>query len=177
MGGNRDAAERLRSEDLRSFLQIADEAAGILRETGEARYRHIIVDEAQDLHPAQWRLLRAAVPPGPDDLFLVGDPHQRIWQHRVSMRDTGVHIVGRTQRLTVSYRTTQEILDWAVRVLGLAPADELDGWPDSLDGYESPCTDDGRSSAGSRAGTRSARPPSRRSGHGWPTALSRARSL
>ncbi|NVI87782.1 UvrD-helicase domain-containing protein [Actinomadura sp. BRA 177] len=130
--------ERLRSEDLRSFLQIADEAAGILRETGEARYRHIIVDEAQDLHPAQWRLLRAAVPPGPDDLFLVGDPHQRIWQHRVSMRDTGVHIVGRTQRLTVSYRTTQEILDWAVRVLGLAPADELDGWPDSLDGYESP---------------------------------------
>jgi superfamily I DNA/RNA helicase len=96
------------------------------------------VDEAQDLHPAQWRLLRAAVPAGPDDLFLVGDPHQRIRQHRVSMRDTGVHIVGRTQRLTVSYRTTQEILDWAVRVLGLAPAEELDGWPDSLDGYESP---------------------------------------
>lgn len=130
--------ERLRAADLRSFLQIDDEAARILRANGEPPFRHIIVDEAQDLHPAQWRLLRAAVPPGPDDLFLVGDPHQRIWQHRVSMRDTGVHIVGRTQRLTVSYRTTQEILDWAVRVLGLAPADELDGWPDSLDGYESP---------------------------------------
>ncbi|SNT58406.1 UvrD/REP helicase N-terminal domain-containing protein [Actinomadura meyerae] len=130
--------DRLRADGLRSFLQIADEAAGILRESGEPPYRHVIVDEAQDLHPAQWRLLRAAVPVGPDDLFLVGDPHQRIWQHRVSMRDTGVHIVGRTQRLTVSYRTTQEILDWAVRVLGLAPADELDDWPDSLDGYESP---------------------------------------
>ncbi|SNR52199.1 UvrD-helicase domain-containing protein [Actinomadura mexicana] len=130
--------ERLRAEDQRSYLQTADEAARILRETGETPYRHIIVDEAQDLHPAQWRLLRAAVPTGPDDLFLVGDPHQRIKQHRVSMRDTGVNIVGRTQRLTVSYRTTQEILDWAVRVLGLAPADELDGWPDSLDGYESP---------------------------------------
>lgn len=128
----------LREQDRWSFLQIADEAARILREDGSPPYRHIIVDEAQDLHPAQWRLLRAAAATGPDDMFLVGDPHQRIRQHRVSMRDTGVHIVGRTQRLTVSYRTTQEILGWAVRVLGLAPADELDGWPDSLDGYESP---------------------------------------
>jgi hypothetical protein len=131
--------ERLRAEGRRSFLQIADEAAEILRANGTPPYHHVIVDEAQDLHPAQWRLLRAAVAAGPDDLFLVGDPHQRIWQHRVSMKRTGVEIGGgRTQRLTVSYRTTQEILDWAVRVLGLAPADELDGWPDSLDGYESP---------------------------------------
>jgi len=24
------------------------------------RYRHVLVDDAQDLHPSQWRLLRAA---------------------------------------------------------------------------------------------------------------------
>ncbi|WP_301175634.1 3'-5' exonuclease [Actinomadura geliboluensis] len=122
-----------------SFLEIADEAARLLTEADALVYRHIIVDEAQDLHPAHWRLLRAAVAEGPDDLFVVGDPHQRVWQHRVSMRSTGVNITGgRTRRLTVSYRTTQEILTWAVRLLGLAPADELDGWPDSLEGYESP---------------------------------------
>jgi ATP-dependent exoDNAse (exonuclease V) beta subunit len=39
----------------------------------------VIVDEAQDLHPSQWRLLRAVAAPGPDDLFFVGDPHQRIY--------------------------------------------------------------------------------------------------
>jgi superfamily I DNA/RNA helicase len=128
----------LRSRGQWSFLEIADEASRILRESGDPPYRHVIIDEAQDLHPAQWRLLRAAVPVGADDLFLVADPHQRIRQHRVSLKDTGVKIAGRTRRLTVSYRTTQEILTWAVRVLGLAPADELDGWPDSLDGYESP---------------------------------------
>ena len=122
-----------------SFLQVADDAARILRlEDGPAAYQHVIVDEAQDLHPAQWRLLRAAVRPAEDDLFLVADPHQRIWQHRVSLKSTGINIVGRTQRLTVSYRTTQEILTWAVRVLGLVSEDDLDGWPDSLDGYESP---------------------------------------
>jgi superfamily I DNA/RNA helicase len=130
--------DQLRETGRWSFLQIADEAARILRENRQPLYRHVIVDEAQDLHPAQWRLLRAAVPVGADDMFIVGDPHQRIRQHRVSMRATGVDISGRTRRLTVSYRTTQEILAWAVRVLGLAPAEELDGWPDSLDGYESP---------------------------------------
>ncbi|MGW1883601.1 3'-5' exonuclease [Streptomyces sp. NPDC001970] len=122
-----------------SFLQIADEAARILRqEDGPAVYQHVIVDEAQDLHPAQWRLLRAAVRPAEDDLFLVADPHQRIWQHRVPLKSTGINIVGRTQRLTVSYRTTQEILTWAVRVLGLVSEEDLDGWPDSREGYESP---------------------------------------
>jgi ATP-dependent exoDNAse (exonuclease V) beta subunit len=49
-------------------------------------YRHVIIDEAQDLHPAQWRLLRAAVPAGPDDLFIVGDAHQRIYAGRRSSR-------------------------------------------------------------------------------------------
>lgn len=137
------AIEALRAElsDLGqwSFLQVADEAARALRqEEGPAVYRHVIVDEAQDLHPAQWRLLRAAVRPAEDDLFLVADPHQRIRQHRVPMRNTGVNIVGRTQRLTVSYRTTQEILTWAVRVLGIVSEEDLDGWPDSREGYESP---------------------------------------
>ncbi|MEO5874947.1 MAG: 3'-5' exonuclease [Streptosporangiaceae bacterium] len=129
----------LRDANRWSFLQIADEAARVLQPGGmPAPYRHVIVDEAQDLHPAQWRLLRAAVDPAADDLFLVADPHQRIRQHRVPMKDTGIKIVGRTQRLTVSYRTTQEILTWAVRVLGLVSEEDLDGWPDSREGYESP---------------------------------------
>ncbi|MFC9973137.1 UvrD-helicase domain-containing protein [Spirillospora sp. NPDC127200] len=134
--------ERLQNDGRWSFLEIADEAARVLsrsKVTGEYQYRHVIVDEAQDLHPAQWRLLRAAVPEGPDDLFIVGDPHQRIWQHRVAMRDTGVRIGGgRTKRLTVSYRSTQEILDWALRVLDIVEEHDLEGWPDSREGFESP---------------------------------------
>ena len=53
-------------------------------------FRHVVVDEIQDLHPAQWRLLRAAVPVGPDDLFLTGDPHQRIYGNHVSLRSVGI---------------------------------------------------------------------------------------
>ena len=101
-------------------------------------YRHVIVDEAQDLHPAQWRLLRAAVAPGPDDMFIVGDAHQRIYDNHVSLAKVGINVRGRSQRLTVNYRTTQEILALAVPALGKAMVAGLDDEADSLDGYRSP---------------------------------------
>jgi hypothetical protein len=112
---------RGRAEGHSTYFQLANEAAHILRQSLGAPYRHEIVDEAQDLHPAQWRLVRAAVPPGPDDLFIVGDPHQRIYDNRVSFTSLGIQVRGRRRRLTLNYRTTQEILAWAVSLLGKAP--------------------------------------------------------
>ena len=109
-----------------------------MRQSLGAPYRHVIIDEAQDLHPAQWRLLRAAVPPGPDDLFIAGDPHQRIYDNRVSYTSLGIQVRGRSRRLTLNYRTTQEILAWAVPLLGQAPVTGLDDQVDSLAGYWSP---------------------------------------
>lgn len=101
------------------------------------RYRHIVVDEAQDLSAAHWKMLRAMVPSGPDDIFLVGDTHQRIYDNQVTLGSLGVHIRGRSSRLTLSYRTTREILRDAVRVLGDADYDDLDGDADTLAGYRS----------------------------------------
>jgi superfamily I DNA/RNA helicase len=105
---------------------------------GRTLYRHVIVDEAQDLHPAQWRLLRAAVAPGHDDMFLAADPHQRIYDNRVSLTSMGMAVRGRSRRLTVNYRTTAEILAWTVPLLGAAPVSGLDGEVDTLRGYRSP---------------------------------------
>ena len=101
-------------------------------------YRHVIVDEAQDLHPAQWRLLRAAVPAGPDDMFIVGDAHQRIYDSHVSLARVGINVRGRSKRLTINYRTTQEILALAVPALGKATVTGLDDEADTLTGYRSP---------------------------------------
>lgn len=130
--------ERLRASDRWTYHQLADRAAAILAESGAQPYRHVIVDEAQDLHPAQWRLLRASVRPGPDDLFVVGDPHQRIYGNRISLAQVGINVRGRSRRLKISYRTTQQILAWSVPLLGDTPADGLDGDPDVLSGYRSP---------------------------------------
>ena len=118
--------------------QLADEATRAVLESEAPPYRHVIIDEAQDLHPAQWRLLRAVVPAGPDDMFIVGDPHQRIYDNRVSLARMGINVRGRSKRLTVNYRTTQEILAVAVPALGKAAITGLDDEPDSLTGYHSP---------------------------------------
>ncbi|MGQ0837146.1 UvrD-helicase domain-containing protein [Actinokineospora sp.] len=130
--------DNLRQSGQRTHLQVANDAADILAEGARARYRHVLVDEGQDLHPAQWRLLRRAVASGPDDLFVVSDPHQRIYDNRVSLAALGIEVRGRSSRLTVSYRTTQEILAWSVRMLGGKPAEGLDDTADALDGYRSP---------------------------------------
>jgi hypothetical protein len=121
-----------------THLQLANEATHLLWQAGAPRYRHILVDEAQDLHPSQWRLLRAAVAPGPDDLFIAADPHQRIYANKVSLASLRINVRGRSRRLSLNYRTTQEILAWAVPLVGTDPVAGLDGEADSLLGYRSP---------------------------------------
>jgi superfamily I DNA/RNA helicase len=120
-----------------TYLQVTAEAARLLTGSGPL-YRHVVVDEGQDLNPSQWRLLRAAVAAGPDDLFIAADPYQRIYDNRVSLASLGIIVRGRTRRLTVNYRTTAQILNWAVPILGTAPVAGLDDQVASLLGYRSP---------------------------------------
>ncbi|GIH72633.1 UvrD-helicase domain-containing protein [Sphaerimonospora thailandensis] len=100
-------------------------------------YRHIVVDEAQDLSAAHWRMLRAMVPEGPDDLFIAGDTHQRIYANHISLGSLGINIRGRSSKLSLSYRTTHEILRTACRLVGEDEWDDLDDGNDDLTGYRS----------------------------------------
>lgn len=129
--------EQLRTDRVWTWLTIADEAARIVAARPQAPFRHVVVDEIQDLHPAQWRLLRAAVQHGPDDLFLTGDPHQRIYGNHVSLRQVGISVGGRSSRLRINYRTSAEILRWSMGVLGDIAIADLDDGLDSLSGYRS----------------------------------------
>ncbi|QDL73803.1 ATP-dependent helicase [Streptomyces malaysiensis subsp. malaysiensis] len=105
------------------------------------RYQHIVVDEAQDLSASHWRMLRAMVPKGRNDIFLVGDAHQRIYGHHVVLGHQGIEIRGRaSRRLTLNYRTTRQILDSANRMIAGATFDNLDDGTDTLDGYRSVLT-------------------------------------
>jgi hypothetical protein len=78
---------------------------------------HLLVDEAQDLSPDRWRLLRRLVPPGENDLFIAEDAHQRIYGPKLRLKDCGVHVVGRSRRLSLNYRTTQQNLGFALRAV------------------------------------------------------------
>ncbi|GAB3698396.1 UvrD-helicase domain-containing protein [Nocardiopsis oceani] len=118
---------------------VCEEAARLLAALpdGEKPYRHVVVDEAQDLHPGQWRLLRAAVARGPDDLFVTADAHQRVYGPQVVLTDVGVDVRGRSAKLRINYRTTAEILTWSLGLVHGQNFDDLEGGPDTVTGCRS----------------------------------------
>ncbi|NGO76752.1 AAA family ATPase [Streptomyces sp. YC504] len=85
-------------------------------------YAHVIVDEAQDLTPMQWRMVgrrgRHAT------WTVVGDPAQSSWSEpddAAAARDEALGTRPRRRfELTVNYRNPSEIADLAARVLALA---------------------------------------------------------
>ncbi len=79
------------------------------------RYRHVLVDECQDMNEAQYQLLKLLQPPAAANLCLVGDPDQAIYGFRGAdatlmerfLRDYPGTILF---RLTRSYRCSERIL-------------------------------------------------------------------
>ncbi|MPY59168.1 UvrD-helicase domain-containing protein [Streptomyces spongiae] len=141
--------ERRRMDRVETQARYKDEQGGrdlVHREAGSGmwlrpRYQHIVVDEAQDLSASHWRMLRAMVRKGPNDIFLVGDAHQRIYGSRVVLSHQGIEIRGRaSRRLTLNYRTTRQILGSANRLIEGSPFDDLDTGTDNLNGYRSVLT-------------------------------------
>lgn len=102
-----------RRADVRRLLQrqIEPDVTG-----GDDVYGHIVVDEAQELSPMQWRMLVRRCPSG--SMTVVGDLDQamsatalRAWD------DLRPHLPGRlsVHELTVNYRTPAEIMAYVER--------------------------------------------------------------
>lgn len=100
----------------------------IAESESKSRYKHIIVDEGQDLSASAFRFLRAI---GGDehenDIFIVGDAHQRIYKNRAVLSKCGINIRGRSKVLHINYRTTDEIRRVADALLEGVSFDDLDG--------------------------------------------------
>lgn len=101
-------------------------------------YSAIVIDETQDFGPQALKLLRALIPVGPNDLFFVGDGHQRIYsRNRAAMSKCGIDIRGRAKKLYLNYRTTDEIRRHAVALLEGCEIDDLDDGHDETKRYKS----------------------------------------
>ncbi|MBR0191306.1 MAG: AAA family ATPase [Thermoguttaceae bacterium] len=94
----------------------------------ERIYQHIVVDEGQDFSANAYRLLRTlAGPEHKNDIFIVGDSHQRIYQNRAVLSQCGINIRGRSSTLKINYRTTEETRKFAFSLLKGISFDNLDG--------------------------------------------------
>ncbi len=81
-------------------------------------YGHVIVDEAQELSPLQWRMIARRNPA--HSMTLVGDLDQlpngkpgQTWQEILGKLGTK----HRVEKLTISYRTPKEILEYATKLM------------------------------------------------------------
>jgi hypothetical protein len=128
---------QLASRKLKEVDDAYRDAALLLK--GETPpYTSIVVDETQDFGPQALRLLRAMAPHDKNDLFFVGDGHQRIYsRNRAVMSACGIDIRGRSRKLYLNYRTTEEIRRFAVATLEDCTVDDLDAGSDEVKRYKS----------------------------------------
>ncbi len=91
-------------------------------------YAHLLVDEAQDITPMQWRMLRRRGAHA--SWTIVGDPAQSSWPDPAESEHAVAELVGhapsRSYRLSVNYRSPAEVFALAADVVRRAyPAADL----------------------------------------------------
>ena len=100
--------------------QFAVDVAATMR-AADARYGHLVVDEAQDLSPMQWRAIARRCPTL--SMTLAGDEAQAVRAGAASTWDRILDAVGvdpaavARHELTVNYRTPSEVMELAARLL------------------------------------------------------------
>ena len=82
-------------------------------------YAHVLVDEAQDITPMQWRMLRRRGARA--SWTIVGDPAQSSWPDREELAREVDSLIGmgqrRTFRMSTNYRSPAEVFDLAAKVV------------------------------------------------------------
>ncbi len=116
----------LRNRGLVTRAELFSLLAETLKDRRNPPFDFAIVDEAQDIKPAQLRFLSALGGSRLNSLFFAGDLGQRIFQTPFSWSALGVDIRGRSQTLKLNYRTSHQIRMRADLLLGPEVAD-VDG--------------------------------------------------
>jgi DNA helicase-2/ATP-dependent DNA helicase PcrA len=113
--------------DLDDVLSVSLQLLERDREFAEVmrwRFRHILIDEAQDLNPLQHRIVEH-LRRGTDDMFMVGDPAQAVYGFNgadpsllidVADRFPGIEVV----RLHTNHRCTPQVVQAGLHVLATA---------------------------------------------------------
>ncbi len=92
------------------------------RQTWQARYHYLQVDETQDTNPSQYKLIQYLAAPR-QNVVVVGDPDQAIYQFRGASPEASIlsfkemYPKGKIYHIEENYRSTPQILDAANRLI------------------------------------------------------------
>ena len=129
--------QRMQHADLLDFRDLISGAIELLqsdaalRERTRAKFRLVLVDEFQDVDPAQFELLRLIAPPSTrPNLVVVGDPDQSIYGFRGTVprllsHDFAAAYGAATVQLDACRRSSQQALDAGERLLAATQPERM----------------------------------------------------
>ncbi len=121
----------LHKRNLLTFEGLVHQARLVVERGGFPMYRHVFVDELQDFGLEALRLIAAISnlsAGNANPLCMVGDGHQRIYNAiPIPLSRAGIDVRGRSRRLKINYRTSEQIRKWAHGLLSGVAIDDLDG--------------------------------------------------
>jgi superfamily I DNA/RNA helicase len=123
----------LKAEDKMTHAGLFTHLAEAIAQREHPPFDFIVLDEAQDVSPAQLKFLAAMAAGRPNALFFTGDLGQRIFQQPFSWKSLGVDVRGRSRTLQINYRTSHQIRSQADKLLGQEVSD-VDGNAESRKG-------------------------------------------
>lgn len=83
----------------------------------EKKYDAIIIDEGQDFSDLWYKTVLGFLNKNTNSLLIALDNSQMIYNRRVSWKNLGINIVGRTKVLRTNYRNTRQILEYAYSII------------------------------------------------------------
>ncbi len=120
----------LKKRNLLTFEGAIHQARLAIEQGNFQRYAHVLVDEIQDFSLEALKLIKALSPIDEntrDPLCTAGDGHHRIYRRKIPLSRGGINIRGRSRRLKINYRTSEQIRKFAQSILQGVEIDDLDG--------------------------------------------------
>ena len=121
----------LAKRNMLTFEGIVHQARLAVMQGKFPKYRYVLVDELQDFGLEALRLIAAISPIDeslPNPLCVVGDGHQRLYGNvPIALSRAGINVRGRSRRLKINYRTSEQIRLLAHGILNNVEIDDLDG--------------------------------------------------
>ncbi len=116
-----DAQENIRFDEMIALTEELLTRRDDIRQALKARYQWILIDEFQDIDPAQYRIIRL-ITDRRSNLTIVGDDDQSIYAFRgsdpsIMLNFSRDYPGARKVVLNINYRSTSEIVAYSQRVI------------------------------------------------------------
>lgn len=124
----------MKKRSLRTQEQCVHEGRLYFERNQSQKYQHLFVDEIQDMSLEALKLFKSLVgySENPENgITMAGDLNQRIYISNIQPKLAGIQLQGRSVRLRVNYRTSEQIRNFACSILNGISESELPSEVDS----------------------------------------------